>query len=64
MLVLDQLDADGKPTGGYLIAVDAVGAGRGRDGPGAGRGQRRAADPGRRDLPIRSVVVGIVDELG
>jgi microcompartment protein CcmK/EutM len=29
LLVLRQLDADGSETGGYVVAADAVGAGRG-----------------------------------
>lgn len=64
LLVLDKLDAEGRPTGGYLIAVDAAGAGAGEtvlvldEGNGARQVLRGA------DLPIRSVVVGIVDDLG
>ena len=63
MLVVARLDADGTPTGGYLIAVDAAQAGVGEtvlvldEGNGAGQVL------GRRGLPIRSVVVGIVDEV-
>ncbi len=64
LLVVDKLDATGKPSGGYLIAVDAVGAGAGQavlilD---EGTGARQVL--GGTDLPIRSVVVGIVDDLG
>ncbi len=64
LLVLDKLDAAGRPTGGYLIAVDAAGAGAGEtvlvldEGNGARQVLRGT------DLPIRSVVVGIVDDLG
>lgn len=64
LLVLDKLDADGAPTGGYLIAVDATGAGAGEtvlvldEGNGARQVLRGE------NLPIRSVVVGIVDDLG
>lgn len=64
LLVLDKLDAEGRPTGGYLIAVDAAGAGAGEtvlvldEGNGARQVLRGT------DLPIRSVVVGIVDDLG
>ena len=64
LLVLDKLDARGEPTGGYLIAVDSVGAGAGEtvlvlD---EGNGARQVLGGG--DLAIRSVVVGIVDDLG
>lgn len=61
LLLCDLLDPAGQPSGGYLIAVDAVGAGAGEmvllldEGNGA-RQVLRA--PG---APIRTVVVGIVD---
>jgi microcompartment protein CcmK/EutM len=62
LLVLDKLDPAGKPTGGYVIAVDSVGAGAGEtvimldEGNGARQILQGA------DLPVRSVVVGIVDD--
>ena len=62
LLVLDKLDPAGEPTGGYVIAVDTVGAGAGEtvilldEGTGA-----RQILPGS-DLPVRSVGVGIVDD--
>lgn len=64
LLVLDKLDAQGQPTGGYVIAVDAIGAGHGETvimlDEGGGAGQIL----GEKGLPIRSVVVGVVDEVG
>ncbi len=61
LLLCDDLDDGGKPTGGYSIAVDSVGA-----GPGEtvlildeGNSARQVVD--REDAPIRAVVVGIVD---
>lgn len=64
LLVLDKLGADGSPAGGYLIAVDRAGAGPGQvvlvlD---EGNGARQVL--GGADLAIRSVVVGIVDDIG
>ena len=66
MLLAERLDQDGKPTGGYLIAMDAIGAGMGEtviilD---EGSGARQILDDAQ--APIRSIVVGIVDavELG
>ncbi|MCP4182586.1 MAG: EutN/CcmL family microcompartment protein [Hyphomicrobiales bacterium] len=61
LLVVERLDADGKPTGGYVIAVDAVGAGNGEtvivlD---EGNGARQILE--QDGLPVRSVVVGVVD---
>ena len=61
LLVCDLLDPSGKPAGGYLIAVDSVGAGAGEtvllldEGTSA---RQVLAAPG---APIRTVVVGIVD---
>ncbi len=63
LLLCDLLDPSGEPSGGYLIAVDTIGAGAGEtvllldEGNGA-RQVLRA--PG---APIRTVVVGIVDEV-
>jgi len=63
LLVCDKLAPDGKAAGGYVIAVDSVGAGAGEtviilD---EGNGARQVLD--RPDAPVRSVVVGIVDEV-
>ena len=63
MLLAEQLDEGGKPSGGYLIALDVVGAGYGEtvlilD---EGNGARQILDYD--NAPIRSVVVGIVDAL-
>jgi microcompartment protein CcmK/EutM len=64
LLVVDKLDATGRPTGGYLIAVDAVGAGAGETVLVLDEGTGARQVLGGADLPIRSVVVGIVDDLG
>jgi ethanolamine utilization protein EutN len=61
LLVCDLLDPSGVPAGGYVIAVDSVGAGAGEtvllldEGNSA---RQVLAAPG---APIRTVVVGIVD---
>jgi ethanolamine utilization protein EutN len=63
LLVCDLLDLSGRPTGGYMIAVDSVGAGAGEtvllldEGTSA---RQVLSAPG---APIRTVVVGIVDEV-
>lgn len=60
-LIVDYIDAAGKPTGKYVIAIDSVGAGVGQtvlvndEGNGA---RQVLADPMG---PARSVIVGIVD---
>ncbi len=63
LLMCDLLDSAGEDTGGYLICVDAVGAGHGEmvlildEGNGA---RQIVGDP---HAPIRAMVVGIIDEL-
>ena len=63
LLVVDRLTPEGTLAGGYVIAIDTVGAGTGQivlvndEGGGA---QQVLGCPG---APIRSVVVGIVDEI-
>ncbi len=61
LLVVDRLDIDGKPTGGYIIAVDAVGAGNGETVLVLDEGNGARQILGQDGLPVRSVVVGVVD---
>jgi ethanolamine utilization protein EutN len=61
LLVLDKLDPAGKPTGGYLIAVDSVGAGAGETVIVLDEGNGARQILGVADMPVRSIVVGIVD---
>jgi len=63
LLVLDKLDHEGRPTGGYVIAVDAVGAGYGETVIMLDEGNGARQILGEDGLPIRSVVVGVVDEV-
>lgn len=61
LLVAERLDASGAPQGGYVIALDVVGAGKGEtvlilD---EGNGARQILDDP--NAPIRSIVVAIVD---
>lgn len=63
LLLAERLDQNGRPTGGYLIALDGIGAGRGEivlilD---EGSGARQILDDAA--APVRSIVVGIVDEV-
>ena len=63
LLVIDLIDAEDKPTGKYLIAVDTIYAGVGdrvliTD---EGNGARQVLKDV--NAPIRSVIVGIVDEV-
>ncbi len=61
LLLAERLDKTGKPSGGYLIALDAIGAGQGEivlilD---EGTGARQILEDS--NAPVRSIVVGIVD---
>lgn len=63
LLLAERLDARGAPTGAYLIAMDAIGAGQGEtvlilD---EGNGARQILDDDR--APVRSMIVAIVDDL-
>ena len=63
LLLAERLDETGKPSGGYLIAMDAIGAGMGEtvlilD---EGTGARQILDDS--NAPVRSIVVGIVDAI-
>ena len=63
LLLAERLDEHGQSTGAYLIAFDAIGAGFGEtvlilD---EGNGARQILDDDA--APVRSIVVGIVDEL-
>lgn len=63
LLVVEKTSPDGKPTGDYLIAVDSVGAGADEavivlD---EGNGARQVLES--KDGPVRSVVVGIIDDV-
>ncbi len=63
LLLVEREDPSGRRTGAYLIAVDSVGAGVGERvlvlDEGNGARQVLASSDG----PVRSVVVGIVDEV-
>jgi ethanolamine utilization protein EutN len=61
LLVAERLDQHRRPAGGYVIAVDAIGAGQGEtvlilD---EGSGARQILDDSK--APVRSIVVCIVD---
>ncbi len=64
LLVCDKLNAAGEKTGGYVIAIDTIGAGAGEkviilD---EGNGARQILEMDQ--MPVRSVVVGVVDDVG
>lgn len=61
LLLAERLDQKGKPTGGYLIAMDTIGAGSGETVIILDEGSGARQILGDDNAPIRSVVVGIVD---
>ncbi len=63
LLVLDRLDPDGRESGAYLIAVAAVDAGPGQTVLVIDEGNSARQVVGDPDAPIRSVIIGIVDDI-
>ncbi len=63
LLVVDKLTLDGKPTGEYLIAVDQVDAGAGETVLVIDEGNSARSIVKDDMAPLRSVIVGIVDEV-
>jgi ethanolamine utilization protein EutN len=61
LLLCDLLDPSGRPSGGYMIAVDTVGAGAGETVLLLDEGNSARQVLGAPGAPIRTVVVGIVD---
>jgi len=63
LLVCDKLNDRGEPNGGYVIAIDNIGAGAGETviilDEGTGARQVLDAD----GMPVRSVIVGVVDDV-
>src|SRR3954453_1042897 len=61
-LLVRACDADGKPTGGTVVAVDAVGAGAGEVVLYAsGSSARQTKVP--KDRPVDATIMAIVDEI-
>jgi microcompartment protein CcmK/EutM len=63
LLIVEREDGRLRPTGTYLIAIDAVGAGVGERVLVLDEGNGARQVTGSADAPVRSVVVGIVDEV-
>jgi len=63
LLVVDRLDLNQQPTGDYLIAVDAVDAGAGEIVLMIDEGNSARQIVGDDLAPIRSIIVGIVDQV-
>lgn len=63
LLLCDLLDASGRPDGSYLICVDTVGSGAGETVLIIDEGNSARQVIGVEPAPVRSVVVGVVDQL-
>ena len=63
LLLCDTLTAEGEPDGGYVIAVDSVGAGAGETVLLIDEGNSARQIVGVSPAPIRAMVVGIIDEI-
>ena len=63
MLLAERLDDTGEPTGGYLIAMDAIGACQGETVLILDEGSGARQILGDSNAPVRSIIVGIVDTL-
>lgn len=61
LLICDKLRPDGAPSGGYVIAVDRVGADAGQTVLILDEGNGARQILGVKDMPVRSVIVGVVD---
>ena len=62
LLMLDVLDADGTGTGAYLVAADSVDANVGQTVLVVDEGNSARQVTGDAAAPLRSVIVGIVDD--
>ncbi len=63
LLLAERLDEQGRPSGGYLIAMDGIGAGMGETVLILDEGNGARQLLGDDTAPVRSIVVGIVDSL-
>ena len=63
LLLAERLDQNRKPTGAYIIALDGIGAGRGETVLILDEGSGARQILGDASAPVRSIVVGIVDDV-
>jgi ethanolamine utilization protein EutN len=63
LLMVDRLKTDGKPSGKYLIAVDSVDAGAGETVLIVDEGNSSRQIVNDASAPLRSIIVGIVDQI-
>jgi ethanolamine utilization protein EutN len=63
LMIVEKTDGTGKATGDYVIAVDTVGAGVGEPVLVLDEGNGARQIFASTDAPVRTVIVGIIDEL-
>jgi len=63
LLVVERIDAAGAPLADYVIAIDTVGAGAGERVLVLDEGNGARQVFASKDAPVRSVIVGIVDDV-
>jgi microcompartment protein CcmK/EutM len=63
LLLVDRINPDGSEEGGYLIAVDSVDAGVGDRVLMIDEGNSARQIVDEDNAPIRSIIIGIVDEI-
>lgn len=63
LMVVEKTDAAGAPLADYLIAVDTVGAGPGERVLVLDEGNGARQVLGSADAPVRSVIIGIIDQV-
>jgi ethanolamine utilization protein EutN len=63
LMIVDKLNADGNPTGKYLVAVDSVEAGIGETVLVIDEGNSARQIIKDKEAPIRSIIVGIIDDI-
>jgi ethanolamine utilization protein EutN len=63
LMIVEKTTPDGAPLADYLIAIDSVGAGPGQRVLVLDEGTGARQVVGSKDAPVRSVIVGIVDEV-
>jgi ethanolamine utilization protein EutN len=62
LLILQPVSPEGKPEGGYVVAVDTVSAGN-RELVLAVSGSSARMAEGCKDIPVDTAIVGIVDDV-
>ena len=63
ILVVDKINMEDQPTGEYLIAIDSVGAGSGETVLVIDEGNSARSIVKDDMAPLRSIIVGIVDQV-